>query len=135
MSVGISGNSINREFSDKITEISGEVILKCMQCATCSGTCPMRDQMDLGPTRIMHFLQFGHLEEVLQSNTTWICASCQECNVRCPRDIDVSKVMEALRLYTLRDNIDFVNIPEIKKEKFEEIPPIAMVASFRKHTA
>jgi hypothetical protein len=43
--------------------------------------------------------------------------------------------MEAIRLITLRDNIDYVRIREIPSEKIASLPPIALISSFRKHTA
>jgi hypothetical protein len=43
--------------------------------------------------------------------------------------------MEAIRLLTLRENEDYVVPFEIKKEEIRDLPPIAMVAAFRKHTA
>jgi hypothetical protein len=43
--------------------------------------------------------------------------------------------MEALRLLTLRKNIDYVQLSKIPPENLAEFPQIALVSSFRKHTA
>ncbi len=135
MPVNLSDKTIDLEFIRKIKEISGEDIYKCMQCGTCAGACPMRELMDLSPTRIIHAIHLGQNEKVKDLNTVWMCASCHECEARCPRGLDIPKVMEAIRLLTLRENEDYVKLNEIEKERLEELPPIAMVASFRKHTA
>jgi len=43
--------------------------------------------------------------------------------------------MEAIRLLSLRENIDYVHLSELSKEIIEELPQIALISSFRKHTA
>ncbi len=65
----------------------------------------------------------------------WVCASCQNCGVICPRGIDLPRVMEALRLVTLRKNINYIEPSEIALEAFGEYPQIAFVAAFRKSTS
>ncbi len=65
----------------------------------------------------------------------WLCATCQSCTVNCPRGIDLTKVMEAARLLTLRKNENHVELAEIPTEAIEEMPQIAMVSCFRRHTS
>jgi len=74
-------------------------------------------------------------EDVLQSKIAWVCASCLSCTANCPRGIDIAKVMEAVRLLSLRENIDYVNPRELSQETIAKLPQIAMISSFRKHTA
>jgi len=38
--------------------------------------------------------------ELENSSSMWICLSCLTCSARCPREIDIAGVMEALRLAT-----------------------------------
>ena len=135
MSINISNRTIDLEFIRKIKDISGQDIYKCMQCGTCAGACPMRELMDFSPTRIIHLIHIGQLNKVSDSNTVWLCASCHTCEARCPREIELPKVMEAIRILTLRKNEDYIAPFEIEKERINELPPIAMVATFRKHTA
>jgi len=45
----------------------------------------------------MRMVQLGLEDELLRSKTIWICASCQTCTTRCPNDIDIAHVMDALR--------------------------------------
>lgn len=77
---------------------SGQQILRCYQCGKCSAGCPAAYVMDLTPRQIMRALQLGLEEEVLRSNAFWFCISCQTCSARCPREIDIARVMESLRL-------------------------------------
>ena len=45
----------------------------------------------------MRAIQLGLRDEILNSSTIWLCLNCQVCTARCPREIDIAKVMEALR--------------------------------------
>ncbi len=54
---------------DKIAEISGENVYKCMQCGTCSAVCPMGPSMAITVRQGMHLLQLRHVEEVLSDLT------------------------------------------------------------------
>ena len=75
----------------------GEALRDCIQCGTCSGACPMSVYMDLTPRRVIALTRAGLERDVLASATPWLCASCYECQVRCPREIKVTDVMYALK--------------------------------------
>ncbi len=135
MPIVISDLSVIKDFVRKVEEISGENFSKCMQCGVCSGTCPMSDQMTLTPRRLVLYTKWGQEEAVTGANTVWLCASCQSCLVRCPRGLDLPKVMEAIRQITLRTNENYLEPFEIPDELIQDLPPIALVSCFRKHTA
>lgn len=116
-------------------EISGQNFHKCYQCGTCSGSCPMAEHLTVLPRRVMALLQLGNKEELDKSNTPWTCASCHTCMVRCPRGIDIAKVMESLRLIRLRQNINQIEPSSLTKEEIVNLPQIAMVSGFRKLTS
>ena len=75
----------------------GEALRDCIQCGTCSGACPMSVYMDLTPRRVIALTRAGLERDVLESATPWLCASCYECQVRCPRAIKVTDIMYALK--------------------------------------
>jgi quinone-modifying oxidoreductase, subunit QmoC len=75
----------------------GEALRDCIQCGTCSGACPLAVHMDLTPRRVIALTRAGLERDVLESATPWMCASCYECQVRCPRGIKVTDVMYALK--------------------------------------
>jgi heterodisulfide reductase subunit C len=120
---------------ERIAEISGENIYACMQCGTCSSVCPMVESMGLTTRQGILFLQFGHTERVMDARIGEFCASCHTCVVRCPRDIDVPRIYEAVRQITLRQNVDLIKPQEIPKETMAEAPQIAFVSAFRKLTS
>lgn len=122
----------NTDFLEKVEELSGESVNACIHCGTCAAGCPFVDEMDILPDRVLKYIDLGQKEKILEHNTMWICAACFQCSVRCPRDIDIAKIMEAVRQIVLRDNIDAVDVDEI--ENMEELPQLAVVGCFRKET-
>lgn len=133
MPITITLRVVQPDIVKKVEEISGQNIHRCMQCGQCSGSCPMfaTGEIDTPPRRIMHLLQMGDPDAVMAANTAWMCAACQMCQVRCPRGVDLPRVMEAVRLLTLRRNQDYVEPARVTRGA----PQIAMVGAFRKLTA
>lgn len=135
MSVRISCKTRNPDFFEEIEKLSGQDIFQCFQCGICSGTCPMSDAMDVLPRKIIHLAHIGQEEKLKSLKTYWVCSSCQSCGVRCPRGIDLPKVMEALRLMTLRKNLNYIEPSQLSADTLRECPPIVLVAAFRKMTS
>ena len=134
MSVTISPKRLRREFVRKVKELSGQTLQLCYQCGMCSGNCPAASNMDLSPRQIIELTRLGLEEEIVNSKTVWICASCLACTVNCPRGFDLSKMMEAIRLLTLRKNINYIRPEDISPQERCELPQIAMVSGLRKFT-
>lgn len=95
----------NHSFLDKLREDSGEDPGQCFQCMKCTGGCPFQFTMDYPPSHIMRMLQLGLVDEVLNSFTIWTCATCATCSAKCPRGIDIAKVMDSLRVIVYRKGI------------------------------
>jgi heterodisulfide reductase subunit C len=133
-SVTVSPKRLRREFVKKVKELSGQNLQLCYQCGMCTGNCPAALNMDISPRRIIELARLGLEEEIADSKTVWICASCLACAVNCPRGFDLAKVMEAIRLLTLRKNIDHIRPEAISPQERCELPQIAMVSGLRKFT-
>jgi heterodisulfide reductase subunit C len=121
-------------FKAKIEELSGENIDLCFQCGACSSGCPLTEEMDLLPSTVIRYAQLG-MEEALESTTIWVCSTCFNCEVRCPRGIDIANVMEALRQVVLRKKYDRVSLDDLTPEELRELPQIAIISNLRKLTA
>jgi heterodisulfide reductase subunit C2 len=134
MTVLIGFDALGGEIGEKVAEISGESAGRCMQCGTCSSVCPMVEAMDVTVRQTMLLLQHGQAERLSESGTGSVCAACHNCEVRCPRGIDIPALMAALRQIKLRRNEQLVNPRAIPAEKLRTMPPIAMVAAFRELT-
>ena len=81
----------------------------CIQCGTCSATCPTAFAMDYSPRQLWRMVQLGMRDEVLNSRTFWLCTTCKSCQVRCPRGIDLMDAMIALKEYAFGKDI---SVPE-----------------------
>ncbi len=88
------------DLSFKIHQLIGVNVKECYQCGKCTAGCPVAEHMDLRPSIIMRMLQSDEatdLEEVLRSESIWLCLTCETCYSRCPMDLDIPKVMDYLR--------------------------------------
>ena len=121
--------------AERIKNMTGEQALLCYQCGLCSGACPVRKHMDISPTQLIRFVQTDNLDKIFKTNTYWICSSCYACQLVCPKEIKITKIIEALRQTKLRMEQDKISISAISKEELERLPPIALVGNFRKTTA
>lgn len=95
----------NPKFRKTIEETSEQKISNCFQCGKCTNGCPITFAMDVMPHKLIHLLQFGQVDNVLHSDTIWVCASCETCTTRCPNGIDIAHVMDTLRQLAKRQGI------------------------------
>ena len=104
----VDGDKMNHDFVDKVLAEGGEnaAIDACMQCGTCSGGCTNADLMDILPRNLVLMVQRGEWEKVLESNTLWLCTSCQICTSRCPRGVRPSDVIQAVKAIAIREGIN-----------------------------
>lgn len=76
---------------------------RCYQCQACSSGCPVAFAFDYAPHQLLRMVQLGLKDRVLDSQTYWLCASCETCATRCPNDIQIVQVMDTLRHIALRE--------------------------------
>lgn len=97
---------LDRRFLERVTEMSGcEDIQSCIQCGTCSSSCPMAVYMDYPPRKIIAMVKNGFKDEALRSFTIWLCPSCYTCQVRCPANIKITDVMYALKRMAIEEHV------------------------------
>lgn len=78
-------------------EKTGENASLCYLCKKCTSGCPLTEHMDLAPHQVMRSIQLGRRDRVLGSKTIWICACCQTCVTRCPQELDLPRMMDAMK--------------------------------------
>jgi len=63
-------------------------LLECIQCGTCTGSCPVAKKANLNVRRYMH--EVTTLGKITQhpQNELWSCTTCSTCGVRCPKDLN-----------------------------------------------
>ncbi|MGC2112551.1 MAG: 4Fe-4S dicluster domain-containing protein [Candidatus Korobacteraceae bacterium] len=98
--------------------VGGERIRHCLQCGLCSGSCPLSLYMDYTPRRLMHLSREGFKEEVLSSYTIWLCTCCYACMVECPKKINITHLMYALKTRAIQEHFypKRFAIPELARE-------------------
>ena len=90
----------------------------CMQCGVCSGSCPLGPHWDHPPQELFMMIRAGKREEVLTSSSMWMCTSCYNCIVRCPRELPITHIMHGLAHYAKRLGL----VPENQQtEKFAQL--------------
>jgi heterodisulfide reductase subunit C2 len=98
---------------EEVNKRSGTNVLECYQCGKCVATCPVSGYMDITPRQIMQHVKLGLKDKILEANSTWYCLTCSSCSARCPREIEIPAVMEAVRHMAIEENI----YPKSKKVK------------------
>lgn len=83
----------------------GYKIKRCLQCGTCTGSCPVSYAMDITPRQTIALFRAGHIEDILHSRTIWLCASCYSCTVRCPVGIRITDTLYALKRIAMEEKI------------------------------
>ncbi|MFA6092630.1 MAG: 4Fe-4S dicluster domain-containing protein [Elusimicrobiota bacterium] len=111
-------------FADEIMATPGcEDLGGCIQCGTCSGVCPLSIYMDHTPRNIINLARAGFKDDVLTSNTIWLCASCYHCTVECPKSIKITDIMYALKQRAIKDGVyrRGIPIPVLAREFFNMV--------------
>lgn len=76
---------------------NSDKIKSCIQCGTCTGSCPVSYAMDISPRELIALFRAGDMETILKSKTIWVCASCYSCQSRCPSLIKITDIIYALK--------------------------------------
>lgn len=88
----------------RVEELAATRLCDCYQCGKCTAGCPRADVMDLPPTRMMRAAQLGEIEDAAKADSIWRCLSCLTCSARCPKSVNVSGVVDALRQISIETN-------------------------------
>ncbi len=94
---GNYSNSFLKEVEANVEE--GDWVRMCMQCGVCAGSCPLGNAWEHPPQEIFMMIRAGKREEVLESSSMWMCTSCYNCIVRCPRELPITHIMHGLARY------------------------------------
>lgn len=93
------------KFLEEVKKRSGEDLSLCYQCLKCTAGCPTAPYMDIRPNNIIRMIQLGMKEAVLRSHAIWLCISCETCGTRCPNEIDIGVLMDALREMAVEERV------------------------------
>ena len=120
--------------AEEIIRISGVDPKKCMKCGKCSATCPAYDEMEYHPHQFVSMVRKGRIEELMASQSIYLCLSCFACIERCPRNVEPAKLIEAVRLAVVRQQGMSHMTPGDVPDKWDpELPQQAIVTAMRKY--
>jgi heterodisulfide reductase subunit C len=122
-----------------VEAISGVDLSICFQCKKCSSGCPVAKITKSRPSEIIRQLHLGAGNELLESDLVWTCVSCEICSARCPMNINVAAVIDALRKLALErraskqeGNVPLFNRAFLKTvETFGRTYEIGMIAAYK----
>lgn len=95
----------DQDFRREVLRRAGPEVLTCIQCGTCSSSCPTAHLMKPSIRRLIKLCLEGKKEEALKNETIWLCTSCLLCTVRCPRGIRPKAVVAACRALAEKEGI------------------------------
>lgn len=87
-------------YISEIKSHTGVNVNRCYQCGKCSAGCAVSEEMDYPPSMVMRMLQTNddeNYKSLLNSQSIWLCVSCQNCLTRCPMEIDIPQLMDYMR--------------------------------------
>lgn len=94
----------------------GESMADCYQCGKCVGVCPIDAAGgDYGPRKIFRRLQTGM--NLLESDDLWLCTTCNNCLRVCPKEVDMMKIMPAVRAKAVLEG----TVPSELQTMFESV--------------
>ncbi|MCK5560582.1 MAG: 4Fe-4S dicluster domain-containing protein [Thermoplasmata archaeon] len=98
-------NNFNPNFKYEIAnQPGGENILRCFQCGTCTGVCPIFEvNEEYDPQKIIKMSLMGLREEVLSSELIWFCSTCYSCYEYCPQNVKITELMCAIQNIATRE--------------------------------
>ena len=96
-------NDFLREVEERVER--GDWVRMCMQCGVCAGSCPLGEHWEHSPQKIFMMIRAGKRDEVLKSDAVWMCTSCYNCIVRCPRQLPITHIIHGLATYAHRQGL------------------------------
>lgn len=83
--------ALSEAFKQSLIELRhGERILTCLQCGTCTAVCPLGPWLQFTPRKILAATNAYEFDEVMQTDTAWLCVSCYACAHMCPAQIPLA---------------------------------------------
>lgn len=92
-------SALRPEFKDEVVQEEGaERVKHCFQCGLCTAACPVRDvNPAFNPRKIIHMVLVGMKDRVIKNGPVWLCSTCYSCQERCPQDVRITELMNALK--------------------------------------
>jgi len=105
----------------------------CYQCGSCTATCPLAEGGKLNVRKLVRLGGFvdGPKGSGPELPGLWSCTTCAQCNVGCPRGVDVVEVIRYLRARGWRRNDVPPGLRPLLWAEFQDGNPYRMPPSQR----
>jgi heterodisulfide reductase subunit D len=103
------GDTVTRldfDFQTLVEGRSGEDLSRCYYCLKCTAGCPSALAMPYGPAQMVRMTQLGLKDDLLESPSIWFCLQCETCGARCPNEISIAGLTQALRQIAMEEKED-----------------------------
>lgn len=87
----------NAAFAKKVIEAGGKTLDLCYQCGTCTASCPSGRMTSFRTRQLIRKAQLGLEADILPTEDLWMCTTCYSCVERCPRDVEITDIIIAMR--------------------------------------
>ena len=87
---------------DELIASVKDMVQPCIQCGTCTGSCPNAFAMDHTPRHLWRMVLMDRTDEIFHSKTFTLCSACYYCTLRCPRGLELTEAMATLKQIALR---------------------------------
>ena len=81
-----------------------DMVRACIQCGTCTGSCPNAFAMDVTPRMLWRMVLLDQKDEIFRSRTFTLCSACYYCTLRCPRGLLLTEAMSKLKQIAARED-------------------------------
>jgi heterodisulfide reductase subunit C len=95
-------DELDTQFAEAVAKAGGEKINLCIQCGTCTASCPMGRRTAFRTRQLIRRALLGFRDEVLSDKDLWLCTTCYTCLERCPRGVDPTDVILAIRTMAVK---------------------------------
>jgi len=70
----------------------------CFNCGTCTAGCPIHEVFsEYNPRKLAKMVKLGMRKQVLSSPYIWYCATCHNCEQRCPQNVKFFNILNVLK--------------------------------------
>jgi len=115
----ITPETITLKPSDPLASVQ-DMVRTCIQCGTCTGSCPNAFAMDYPPRKMWRMVLMGQKNDIFKSKTFTLCSSCYYCSLRCPRGLPLTEAMGALKQIASSENISMYKRSTLFYKNFME---------------
>ena len=99
-------STLDLAFKAEVEGASGEDLSRCYYCLKCSAGCPSALAMPYQPAQMVRMVQLGLKDQLLESPSIWYCLHCETCGARCPNEISIARLTQALRQMAMDEKGD-----------------------------